>query len=273
MIGLAGSLVGGALGALGGWLDKGSAKRQRKRYHRYAGQVIAQANKAMEEAMRGYLTSPSVALGSAYLNKSFSDPLGDKGATYDDIVQAEYSSTPAQTLFGRRDYTNRIYESVSVPNLAEEYTSRIRAAQEARGFSGGGGGAGAVQEATWLARLADARRQQLLPMLGQFEQQAQAYGLNAFNVAMTPLQYYNQAPRVPSSGSIITGALQGALGGGMVGSSLGGLQPVAEPSATQYQSAQNYMMPAASAAMGAMGVPSAMGGLSGLTGLFGMYGV
>ena len=56
--------------------------------------------------------------------------------------------------------------------FAQEYADRVRSAQEARGFSGGGGSAGGVQEASFLARMADQRRQQLLPVLNLFEQQA-----------------------------------------------------------------------------------------------------
>lgn len=232
-MGIGSMLLGGALGAVGGYLQSRKEKRARKRWHRFAGTVVSQAEQRAQEAERYYMEDTPVALGEAFLRQSFENPLGTLGG---------------------------------------EYASRIRSAQEARGFSGGGGAAGAVQEATWLSRLAESRRQALLPHLGQALLRAQQYATNIYNRNLVPLTYYGQTPESTSSTlSTFMGATQGLMGGAMIGSAL---QPAAAPSMNvgNYAGATTLMPASAGAAMGAFG-GMGMGTLGGLGSLAGMFGM
>jgi hypothetical protein len=140
---------------------------------------------AFTEAQATFLESPRAQLGIGFLESSFKDALGG--------------------------------------SFGEEFANRFRTSQSIRGFSGGGGGgSGAAQEATFLARLADQRRRELLPMLTMFDLQAQQAGQAAFNREAAFAQTMAGLPISTGDpiGAALTGAVQGGLGGLLIGNQL-----------------------------------------------------
>lgn len=81
------------------------------------------------------------------------------------LRQALFSASPELAMTS--NYLQSQFSNPLPPDLAQDYAERIRTAQAARGFGGGGTGP-AGEEARFLLGAADQRRMQLLPQLQQF---------------------------------------------------------------------------------------------------------
>lgn len=177
-LGIGGALLGAGGGLLQGMSDRQSASHLRREIRR----IGKRSRQAYETERERFLNLDTTQLGLGYLTGAFEDPLGG--------------------------------------SFGEEFANRLRIAQAARGFEGGGpGDAASVQEASFLARLADQRRRELLPMLNLFEMQAQEAGSGAFQRRFATAGLIAGAPVASTSpfGAALTGAVQGGLGGLMLG--------------------------------------------------------
>jgi hypothetical protein len=183
--GALGGVIGGLFSLGTGLLERSERQSQASRQRRRIRRHAAFARSQFETERQRFLGLSQIQAGTKFLQDRFSDPLGG--------------------------------------GLGAEFENRIRAAQAIRGFGGsGGGGAGAAQEATFLTRIAEQQRRQLLPMLGIFEQQAAQLGQGAFNRAFAPANMLAGVPQPPTVGSVLGSTVQGILGGAQLGSQLFG---------------------------------------------------
>lgn len=106
--------------------------------------------------------------------------------------------------------------------FGREAASRIQQAQAARGLAFGG--SAAAQEGTFLARLADQRRQQLLPLFLRSVGAAADLGQQAFEREFTAFNLLQGAPQRVSSGDVFGSIAQGLFGGAQAGAGIGLLQ-------------------------------------------------
>jgi hypothetical protein len=164
----------------------------------------------------------------------FLRPLGAGGDLSEesifDILQGGGSFSPVtgrkQGQVRRTRENRELARSVSAfaqaaPDFGTEFSNRVRAAQAARGFTGGGGGSGAAQEAAFVGRIGENIRGQLAPQLVNVEQAGVQAGAGAFDRTFNPLMGIVQgAPQRTTSGQVFSSMVQGALGGAQVGAEL-----------------------------------------------------
>jgi hypothetical protein len=197
--GAIGAGLGGILSLTGGLLSRRASKRNRKRLTRLIGATQARATQNFESARQRFLDAPTVKAGLDFLLNRFGDPLAAGG-------------------------------------LGEEAQNRIRQAQAARGLAFGG--SAVQQEASFLTRLAESNRRQLLPFLGQFQLQAEGVGEGAFNRTFAGLDRHLGVPQAQNSGDVLANVLQGTAGGFQAGIGIqqllgqgSGLQPLQQDNA------------------------------------------
>jgi len=173
---LVASIGGGVVGLGTEYLKGRLAALEASKARREVRRINKSARTQYEQERERFLGLETSQLGLDFLKSAFTDPLGG--------------------------------------GFGEEFANRLRQASAARGFGEGGGGAGGAQEAAFLTRLADQRRQQLIPMLNIFEQQAQQAGQGAFERRFSAASIIAGLPRVPGP---LGGAIEGGVKGGLAG--------------------------------------------------------